>query len=329
MTQIVDIEQFETGLSGCVIRMRPRPSDAHPFFADATVAALVADAMAHTKPVHLSGLSGTGKTHFLGSLLEVGENFDLLCAALDAPRWPQLRMHRIPVGVYETPNEMFYLPRVENFTSVEEPQPVLRALMAAEEDAAALHVVWLEELGRGITPAVQSSLLGLVGEQVIHEPRGRVFELPNVAFVCDSNYAANTAGQFVLYDLDQAVARRWLRRITMVPLALEHEGAVLKEIMPEATDTQVRQVVALAVGIRRKQSEGALRSIVPPTIDAELECLRGMCRGLADVRTNVFTTLLGHCDPERDTDEAETVYAEAFGVQVKTTTPAGEAVGIL
>ena len=103
---------------------------------------------------------------------------------------------------------------------------------------------------------------------------------------------------------------------------------VLRELAAEATDQQIQQVVALAMAIRQKHGEGALQSILPPTIDAELDLLGCMRRLPVSTRHLVFSTLLGHCR-SRDRDEAETVFAEAFGVRVKTDTPAAEAVGVL
>jgi len=102
----------------------------------------------------------------------------------------------------------------------------------------------------------------------------------------------------------------------------------LHELAPGATVQQIQQVVTLAMGIRQKHSEAALQSILPPTIDAELDLLGCMRRLPVGTRQLVFSTLLGHCS-SRDRDEAETVFAEAFGIRVKTNTPAAEAVGVL
>jgi hypothetical protein len=84
----------------------------------------------------------------------------------------------------------------------------------------------------------------------------------------------------------------------------------------------------LATGIRQKHNEGSLTSILPPTIDAELDLLGCMRRLPVSTRHLVFSTLMGHCS-KRDIDEAETVFAEAFGIRVKANTPAAEAVGVL
>ena len=82
------------------------------------------------------------------------------------------------------------------------------------------------------------------------------------------------------------------------------------------------------MGIRQKQNEGVLLSIMPPTIDTELYLLGCMRRLPVSTRFLVFSTLMGHCS-RREREEAETVFAEAFGVRVKTNTPAEEAVGVL
>jgi len=88
-------------------------------------------------------------------------------------------------------------------------------------------------------------------------------ELP---FVTDSNYAANEAGDFAIWDLDQAFARRWTCRVTLQPLAMEQEADVLGELAPESSEQHVGQVVALAAAIREKQKEGGFSPLSRPQI---------------------------------------------------------------
>ena len=329
MSSIIDVTEFDKANSGCVIRMLPHADDGHPFYADYEQAVVAADALAARAPLHVSGRSGTGKSHFLNSLL-LGpeENFSSICRGLDLPVWERVKCHRIFVSLFETPGEVWYRTEVVNFSTEERPQQILEVLHEAATDPTTLHVIWLVESGRGITESVQGGLLELVGQKLVREPRGHTFELSNCTFVTDSNHAANEAGEFVIFTLDQAYGRRWTRRITFDGLDPEQETMVLRELAPGAPDDSIRQVVSLAVLVRQKQSEGALQSILPPTIDAELDLLGCMQRLPLSTRRLVFSTMLGHC-ASRDMDEAETVYAEAFGVQVKATTPAAEAVGVL
>ncbi|MBN2506299.1 MAG: hypothetical protein JXQ71_06360 [Verrucomicrobia bacterium] len=327
--RIIDITEFEKADSGSVVRLPSLSGDTHPFFADYDLLVVAVHAIACRAALHVSGPSGCGKSHFLTSLLfGPQEHFARVCAVLDMPRWPRLKCHRIFVSSYETPAEVFYRTEVVNFTTEERPQRILSILGEAAADPQTLHVVWLVESGRGVAACVEDGFLEVVGARIIREPRGQTFDTANVTFATDSNYSANEAGEFHIWDRDQAYARRWTRRMTFGGLSPEQEIMVLRELSPGSTETHLQQVMALAMGIRRKHEEGRLQSVLPPTLDVELDLLA--C--LRDLPVNpqflVFNTLLGHC-AKRDRDEADTVFAEAFGVRIQAATPAAEAVGAL
>lgn len=328
MSTIYDVTEFAKASSGSLVRLRQSSKSKHCYFSDYDLAALVVDAIATRSPVHLSGASGTGKSHFLNSLLYSPANFNHIRNALGLPAWPQLKPHRIFVSTYETPGEVWYRTEVVRFTTVQKQQEILDILTEAADDPDNLHAVWLVESGRGVASSIQGGWLEIIGQLTVREPGGKAFELGNVCFITDSNHVANQAGEFAIYDLDQAYGRRWTRRITVAPLSPDQEAAVLDELAPEATEQQIQQVVLLATEIREKQREGGLRSILPPTMDAELDLLGCMCRLRQNTRTLVFNTLLGHC-ASNELEDAEGVYGDAFGVQVKTDTPAAEAVGVL
>lgn len=329
MSIIYDIEEFRNAGSGAVVRLRPEAKDTHSYFADYNVAVLAVDAIANLAPLHISGPSGTGKSHFLNSLLFGPRiNFYSICNVLDLKLWAKMKCHRIYVSSYEVPSEIFYKDRVVNFSSILEPQEILKVLREAEKDRKTLHVVWLVESGRGITPEVQGGWLEVVGQRVIREPHGQVFQAQNVTFVTDSNHAANRAGEFVIFTLDQSYARRFTRRILHTPLMPEQELEVLRELAPQANPEHVRQVVRLTAALREKQREGLLTSVLPPTIDTEVDLLGTMTRLALDSRTLVFNTILGHV-PEEDNEEAENVFAQAFGIEIKANSPAGEAIGVI
>jgi MoxR-like ATPase len=329
MSTVVDIMEFAKASSGSVIRMLPVPDDTHPFYADYDLVTVAVDALASRSPLHISGQSGTGKSHFLNSLLYgPQENITRVIEELDLPRWPSIKVHRLFVSSFETPSEVWYRTEVVNFSTEDRPQRILEVLAEAAADSGALHIVWLVESGRGISETVQGAFLEIVGQAMIREPRGQTFQAANITFVTDSNHAANESGEFSIWDLDQAYGRRWTRRMTFRGLTPEQEATVLRELAPDATGQQIQQVVTLAMGIRQKHSEGALQSVLPPTIDAELDLLGCMRRLPVGTRHLVFSTLLGHC-ATRDRDEAETVFAEAFGIRIKASTPAAEAVGVL
>jgi hypothetical protein len=309
--------------------MLPISNDTHPFYADYDLLTIAVDALVKRAPLHLSGQSGTGKSHFLNSLLfGPTENITQVTQQLDLPQWSTIKVHRLFVSSYETPSEIWYRTEVVNFTTEERPQRMLDILAEAVHDTESLHVIWLVESGRGITEAVQGGFLEIIGQNPIREPHGQVFPSTNIVFVTDSNHAANETGDFAIWDLDQAYGRRWTRRVTFDGLAPEQEVTVLGELAPEASPQHIRQVVSLAIAIRQRHGEGTLQSILPPTIDAELDLLGCMQRLPVSTRHLVFSTLLGHCSG-RDKDEAETAFSEAFGVRIKANTPAAEAVGAL
>lgn len=329
MSAIYDAIDFGKASSGSLVRLQPCSKDDHWFYSDYDLAALTVDAIATQAPVHLSGPSGTGKTHFLNSLLYAPQNnFECICRSLGLPMWAKLKPHRIFLSTYETPGEIWYRTEVVNFTTLQKQQAILDILTEAANDLETLHVVWLVESGRGVSPSIQGGWLEIIGQRTVREPHGREFQLRNVTWVTDSNHAANRSGEFAIWDLDQAYGRRWTRRVTVAPLAPDQEMAVLRALAPEASEQHICQVVTLAAAIREKQLDGGLRSILPPTIDAELDLLGCICRLPLNTRTSVFNTMLGHCVAD-EREDAESAYAGAFGVQVTTDTPAAEAVGIL
>ena len=329
MSKIIDIKEFEKASSGSVVQLLAYSNNTHPFYADYDLAAIAVDALCTRAPLHLSGPSGTGKSHFLKCLLYgPRDNFDKICAGLDLPRWSKIKCHQLVVSMFETAAEIWYRTEVENFNTVEQPQQLLKILAEAAANPDTLQIIWLVESGRGITESVQGAFLEVIGEDIIREPHGQMFDASNVTFVTDSNHAANESGEVAIWDLDQAYGRRWTRRVTLEGLTPEQESMVLRELFPEATDQQIQQVVRLARGIRQKHDEGSLQSILPPAIDVELDLLGIMHRLPVGTRRLVFNTLLGHSS-KRDKDEADTVFAEAFGVRIKTNTPASEAVGVL
>lgn len=329
MSEIVDITDFEKASSGTVIRMKPLTNDNHPFYAAYEPLTIAVHALASRAPLHLSGHSGTGKSHFLNCLLfGPRDNMLNVASCLDLPLWPAIKIHRLFIASYETPAEVWYRTEVVDFSTKERPQPLLDILSDADGDSETLHVIWLVESGRGINASVQSAFLEVVGQRIIREPRGRVLDASNVTFVTDSNHVSNEAGEFAIWDLDQAYGRRWTCRLRFDGLSIEEKVLVLRELCPEAADKQIQQVAVLSMQIQERQREGSLQSILPPTIDVELHLLSCMRRLPVDLRELVFTTILGHC-ANRDLEEAENVFAEAFGIRVKPDTPAAEAVGVL
>ena len=88
MSKIIDITEFEKASSGSIVRLLPLPNDTHPFYADHDLVTVAVDALATRAPLHLSGQSGTGKSHFLNSLLfGPRENINRVAERLDLPRW--------------------------------------------------------------------------------------------------------------------------------------------------------------------------------------------------------------------------------------------------
>jgi len=257
------------------------------------------------------------------------DNFNAVVRGLKQRPWSTMKCFRIFASEHELPRDLWYKTEVRDFTTIEVPQQILSILSEAQRHDDTLFVIWIVEAGRGVSDKIQGAWLEVIGQHPIREPRGREFELDNLTFVTDSNHVANQAGQFAIWDLDHAYGRRFLRRIHLRPLSPDQEASILREVMPLAKDRHIEQVVNMAAVIRHRQREGALSSILPPTFDLELDLLGCLARLYKiNSRRLVFDTLLGHCS-EQDLDDAESVYAQVFGVKVTSSTPAGEAVGIL
>lgn len=328
MNKIFDVKDIGMASSGSFVRISSLPNH-HPFYATYDDLVVAVDALAMRSPLHLSGESGSGKSHFLSELL-LGppDAFYEVCRSLGLPRWKGIKCHRIFVSMLETPSEVWYVKEIVNLSTEEREQPILKILEEASKDRDTLHVIWLVESGRGITESVQGAFLEIVGQRTIREPGGKSFDANNVTFCTDSNHAANESGEFAIWDMDQAYGRRWLRRMSFAAFSTDQEAAILSELAPESKEHTISQVATLAGEIRRKHSENTLQSILPPTIDAELDLLGCLRRLPVDPASLVFSTLLGHCSA-RDLEDAKTVFAGAFGVKLKSDSPATEAVGTI
>ncbi|HPM23696.1 MAG TPA: hypothetical protein PLP66_07300 [Phycisphaerae bacterium] len=327
MRPIVSVTDIARASSGSLVKLGGRRA----YYCEYDTLVSVVDAIQNRTPVHISSESGSGKTHLLNALLfeEHGANFTAVVRGLRQRPWPGLKCFRIFASEHELPRDLWYKTEVRSFTTIEVAQSILAILAEAEQQPDTLFVIWIVEAGRGVSDKIQGAWLEVIGQHPIREPRGREFELDNLTFVTDSNHVANQAGQFAIWDLDHAYGRRFLRRIHLRPLLPEQEAAILRELAPQAKDRHIEQVVNLAAAVRHRQREGALASILPPTLDLELDLLGCLQRlNKVNSRRLVFDTLLGHCS-DQDLDDAESVYAQVFGVKVTSSTPAGEAVGIL
>ena len=324
MTRVCPIDQtalFRKAGPTDLIQLRPAPGVNALYLPKFTLEAVVYG-LTHGEFIHLSGPTGSAKTSLIEALYLVPENCTALCVALSFEYKP-LKVFPVPICTYETPSELFSRRAIKNGATYDEDSRLVQAL----EEAVSIKehsypVIWLREIGRAHAASVQGGLLDLMTRTEILLPDGRRIDTSNVAFVADSNYqAADDVHTQVTFD--DALKRRLAFNITMEYLSADQEVEVLRQLMgtwviPKHLDHDpLLKLVQLGQSVRRCRAEGALLSVVPPTIYGSLACLR-MLRELPHLSLQQVTavTLLGNASPS-DKKLIPGIYQEVFGLAVE------------
>ncbi len=284
--------------------------------------------------VHVSGPTGTAKT----ALIEAMENPANMIAALsllpgDVPTRP-LRIHAVEMPEIETPGELWRTRELREEGTVLEDSAILKAFDRADPERY-YEILHLRELGRNISPHVQSGLLNLLTRGPIRVP-GRAPIPRFVSAIADSNYQPGVRAGYELQPMDEAVRRRLAVQLELEQLPADIEEQLLAEIAGIGPDVTlhavapaparpVRRVVSsefvsglmrIAAVLRREQAEGNLRSVAPPTLFNMTtvihlaELLPG--HTLEDL---ALVTLLGNATPEDQARYVPGVLAEALGLE--------------
>jgi MoxR-like ATPase len=299
-----------------LIRLEPL-KDAHPLCLPKNIIEDFVRGIVDHEFIHLSGPTGTAKTAMTEAMCAVPINFETICREMGFDVKP-IRLHSIPMVVFESPGELWVRRELVEGSTRTEPSIVIMALTEAEQKRQeAYHVVWFRELGRTLSPAVQSGLLDLTGKNVTFpDPTAdRNIDTSGVTFLFDSNYLSPDT--HVLTPFDDALRRRPTMTIVLDYLPAEQEEAVLEYVsnyQKRPLDREViRQVVMLGQLIRRDRSQGQLQSVAPPTIHNFLAFLRQHQAMPQRSLTDVALKTLAAASPE-DRGQMMSLCAHAFGV---------------
>ena len=299
------------------------PGGPHPIYITKEIVDTLVYSVCSGKLVHLSGPSGSAKTSLLEALAADPANFDIPCRALGFEPKP-LKLYPIEMCRFETPGEVLARRALRQGETYDEPSELVKALIsAAEEGAESYPVMWLREMGRVHSSAVQGGLLDLMTKSDIVLPDGARIQASRIAWVSDSNYAASDEDLYTLVPLDAALNRRFSVNIRLDYLLPEQEVEVLQQIatgslgLGEFEDARIQKVVKLGQKIRALREEGELRSLAPPTIYAYLTFLEMSNRltglSLYDVAK---TTLLGNASRE-DGKQIPGLFSDVFGLSAE------------
>jgi len=280
---------------------------------------VVVTALVSGEFIHLSGPTATGKTSLIETLYLVPETWLALCEARGFEAKP-LKVFGIEMAIFDAPGELYFRRALKDGTTYDEASVLVVALLeAAKWKADAYPVMWLREMGRVHSASVQGGLLNLLSRTEISLPDGKVIDGRQIAWIADSNYQAESDSTHTLVPFDDALKRRFSVNLTMDYLSPEQETQALRYLMKawqiKSDNALIDSVVKLGQAIRRQRAEGALQSVVPPSIYGYLALLR-MKNALPDLTTQQLAaaTLLGHASAE-DTKLAGTVLNQVFGYQ--------------
>ena len=231
------------------------------------------------KRIHITGPTGTAKTSLVKALERVPDNFDCICRALNLPQKSLLVKH-IESCVFETPGEVIQRRAVKNGTSYDEYSLLVNALRAAETEKEQNYVViFLKEMGRVHSAAVQGGFLNLMERDVVELPDGTAVNVSGLTWLADSNYGAEHDATHALVLFDDALKRRFNDHISMEYLTPEQEMDVITTLIADDLNFHnvqhewIDEVVRLGQQIRQLRTEGSLTNVVPPTIDGYLSYL--------------------------------------------------------
>jgi hypothetical protein len=250
------------------------------------------------------------------------ENFFPICEALSFHIKP-IKLYAAEMACFESPGELFQRRSLKEGTTYDEPSIVIKALRNAQKYKKTHYpVMWMKEIGRAHAPSIQGGLLDLMVNMIIRLPDESTLDPSGIAWVCDSNYQAESDSIHTLVTLDDALKRRFSINLTMDYLSAEQEEQILHHLIRKwrlKPDLRmfVPKIVKLGQKIRHQRLEGNLQSATPPTIYG-YEALFKMLDALPhlSLRDAVFHTILGNTGLE-DSKTAMAVFNEVFGLQAE------------
>ena len=277
-------------------------------------------AIAKGELIHVSGPTGSAKSSLIEAMT-LTENFSPVCKSLGLPSSKPVKLYTAEMACFESPGELYQRRSLKNGTTYDEQSIIIQSLKDAQKYKKTHYVVmWIKEMGRAHAPSVQGGLLDLMDKTIIRLPDGSTLDPSGIAWICDSNYQAESDSVHTLVTLDDALKRRFTINLTLDYLKAEQEEQVLHYLISKwklKPDFKmlVKKIVNLGQKIRRQRLEGNLQSVIAPTIYG-YEALLKMMDTLSNLslRDAIFCTLLGNASME-DYKSAVAVFNEVFGLQ--------------
>jgi hypothetical protein len=314
-----DVEKLKQAGPGDLVELNPVPGSTPVYIVKNTLDILVYGIVRH-EFMHLSGPTGSAKSSVIEAMSLV-ENFMPVCKARGIEAKGPVRIFPVEMATFESPAELYQRRALKGGATYDEKSILVQSLEKAQAVKANCYtMIWLREMGRVHSSAVQGGLLNLMTKTDIIMPDGSRIDGSGIAWIADSNYQADSDAMHTLVVLDDALKRRFSLNITLGYLPEEQEELVLwnlgkKEGMQESTLDLIPGIVRLGNEVRRQKMEGNLQTIIPPTIYGYLALLR-MIDTMPDIlfQDAVSATLLGNAAQE-DSNVASTVFNGIFGIQ--------------
>ncbi len=300
-----DSEEYRRAGDTDLIELLPAPGG-HAIFVRKWLLEALVFAISRREFIHLSGPTGTAKSSLIEALHRAPDNFRFLAERLDLPR-ETLKVYPVEMATYEIPGELYQRRALKDGTTFDEPSGLVRHLVRAVESHGECPLIWLREIGRVHSAAVQGGLLNLMTKTDILLPDGTRLDGSRIGWIGDSNYQAEDEARHTLVPLDDALKRRFSVNLTLDYLPVEQEAAICRRILERETPDSrqdmlselCEQAALLGDRIRKERGEGNLLSVPPPSIYGYLSFIRMAMRlRNADRRRVAEVTLLGNASRE-------------------------------
>lgn len=283
---------------------------------------LLAVALSGGELVHLHGETGTGKTALIEALMMEPGNWQALCGMRGIPHKPP-RVHAVEMVSYETPGELYQRRAIRNGSTCDEESVIIASVREGIASCDKYYnVIWLREMGRVHSAAVQGGLLNLLNRGMIRLPDGTLASGRGIAWIADSNYHTEETARHTLVDEDDALSRRWTVSIPFKYMSPEEEVRVIRHLrgigqIPDVDDELVVKIVELGRAVRAQRSQGNLPSLAPPSLYGFFAFFRmhDALRELS-IQEVAEATLLGAASPS-DREQVLGVFSEVFGLRIK------------
>ncbi len=322
--RIFDIsDEQELSNAGPEDLIRLLPLESHnPLFLTRKFLEILTYSISNAELIHLSGPTGSAKSSIIEALMSPA-NFLSLCRLNGCEDSRPLAVYPIEMVTFESPAEIYQRRSLKDGSTYDEKSTLIQALEDASKNKKKYRpLIWLREIGRVHSAAIQGGLLNLMQSPSITLPDGHTLDTSGIAWIADSNYQASENATHTLVTFDDSLKRRFSINLTLDYLPAVQEEQIIRQFAEELNiDPEINKIIPgiikLGNNIRQQKLDGSLKSIGPPTIYGYLSLLR-LLKKLPeiDLYDAICATMLGHAGPE-DSETGTTLFYEVFGIRSK------------